>query len=148
MTNDIKSRLNPPAIGLIVVGSLNAVIGVLSLLSGLLRLLGISGGSALPADEAERAGFYVGTFIVYGSGLLALIAAPVVIYGAVQMLKGRKIGLAKTSAILAIVPLTSCCFLLGIPIGIWALIVMSKPDVRAFFNNAGAPPNFNSPPNG
>jgi len=77
--------------------------------------------------------------------LLALIAAPIIIYGAIQMMKGRKLGLAKASAILAIIPFTSCCFLIGVPIGIWALTVLSKPDVKAFFRGENAPPNFYPP---
>jgi len=146
MTNDVLNKLKTPAIGLIVVGALNAIIGVLSLLSGLVRLAGIGGRQLIPnRDAAESLGFYVGTAIGYGSGLLALIAAPVIIYGAVQMMKGRKIKLAKASAILAIIPFTSCCFLFGIPIGIWALTVLSKPDVKAFFRGGNTPPNFNPP---
>ena len=125
--------MKAPAIALIVAGALNAVIGLLTVLSGLLRLSGINGRETLPTNEAERFGFYVGTFIAYGGGVLGLLAAPVIIYGAIQMLKGNKYGLAKTAAILAIVPLTSCCFLLGIPVGIWALIVLAKPEVKAIF---------------
>lgn len=145
MTNNVTGKLKIPAIGLIIVGALNAIIGVLTLLSGLVRLGG-SGGSSVPRGSAgETFGFYVGTLIVYGSGLLALIAAPVIIYGAIQMMKGRKLGLAKASAILAIIPFTSCCFLFGIPIGIWALTVLSKPDVKTFFTGGNTPPNYNPP---
>ena len=133
MMNDALNKLRAPAIALIVTGALNAVIGVLTILSGLLRLSGINGREALPVNEAEKFGFLVGTFIAYGGGALGLLAAPVIIYGAIQMLQGKKHGLAKTAAILAIVPLTSCCFLLGIPVGIWALIVLAKPEVKAVF---------------
>lgn len=135
MINDVTNKLKAPAIALIVVGAFNAVIGALIILSGLLRLTGINGAEMMPANGAERAGFYVGTFIAYGAGLLTLIAAPIIIYGAIQMLKGNKYGLARTAAILAIVPLTSCCFLFGVPIGIWAFVVLSKPDVKAAFRS-------------
>ena len=146
MTNDILSKLKTPAVGLIVVGAANAVIGVLSLLSGLVRLAGIGGRGSVPSrGGAENLGFYVGTLMGYGISLLALIAAPVIIYGAIQMMRGRKLELAKASAILAIVPFTSCCFLIGIPVGIWALTVLSKPDVTAFFRGENLPPNFNPP---
>lgn len=137
MMNNPLDKIKAPAICLIVVGALNAAIGVLTLLSGILRLTGINGKETLPASEAERFGYYVGTFGSYGLALLSLIIAPVIIYGAIQMMKGRKFGLARASAILAIIPLTSCCFLIGIPIGIWALIVLSKPDVKSFFQNGG-----------
>jgi hypothetical protein len=58
---------------------------------------------------------------------LSLVAAPMIIYGAVKMLNGSSYGWAKASSILAIIPFTSCCFLIGAPIGIWALVVLSNP---------------------
>jgi hypothetical protein len=133
MMNDVLNKLKAPAICLIVIGALNGLISILTILGGVARFAGIGGRESLPTRDAERIGFYVGTFASYGSGLLALIVAPLIIYGAIQMMKGKKYGLAKASAILAIIPFTSCCFLIGIPIGIWALIVLSKPDVKAFF---------------
>ncbi len=146
MMNDILNKLKAPAICLVVIGALNGLVSILALLGGIVRFAGIGGRESFPTRDAERFGFYVGTLVSYGSGLLALIAAPVIIYGAIQMMKGRKFGLAKASAILAIVPFTSCCFLFGIPIGIWALTVLNKPDVKAFFRGENPSPNFNSPP--
>ncbi|MDQ3712199.1 MAG: hypothetical protein M3388_08285 [Acidobacteriota bacterium] len=145
MTNDILSKLKAPAICLILTGALNGLISILTLLGGVARFAGIGGRESLPTRDAERFGFYVGTLITYGSGLLALIVASIIIYGAIQMMKGRKLGLAKASAILAIVPFTSCCFLIGIPVGIWALTVLGKPDVKAVFRGENLPPNFNPP---
>lgn len=132
--NDIISQLKMPAIGLILVGSINFLVGLLTLLSGLLRLAGFS-EDKVPTAEAERLGYYVGTGFGYGLGFFSLILAPIIIYGGMKMLSGQKLGLAKTAAILAIVPLSSCCFVLGIPFGVWALIVLRKPEVKAFFDN-------------
>lgn len=134
MINDVLSQVRFPAIGLIVVGVINGLAGVLTLLSGLMRLAGVMAEKA-PTDEAERLGYYVGTGFGYGLGFFSLVLAPVIIYGAVKMLGGEKIGLAKTAAILAVVPLSSCCFVLGIPFGIWALVVLRKPEVKAAFEN-------------
>lgn len=145
MTNDVLNKLKTPAICLIIIGALNGLTSVLTLLSGIVRLAGIGGKEPFSPTDAQKFGYYVGTFISYGSGLLALIAAPIIIYGAIQMLKGRKYGFAKASAILAIAPFTSCCFLIGIPIGIWALTALSKPDVKAFFRGENQPANFNPP---
>lgn len=132
-------KLKGPAISLIVVGSLNGILGILSLLSGLARLAGMGGNRSLPRDEAERMGYMMGTVGGYILALISLLLAPVVIYGAIQMLKGKKPGLAKAAAIVAMIPISSCCFLLGIPAGIWALVVMAKPEVKALFQNGGQP---------
>ena len=67
---------------------------------------------------------------MYGIALVSLLLAPVIVYGAVQMMQGRKLGLAKIAAVLAILPLTSCCCLAGLPVGIWTFIVLSKPEIR------------------
>ncbi|MCD9187593.1 MAG: hypothetical protein LUM44_14330 [Pyrinomonadaceae bacterium] len=134
MTNDALSQTKVPAIGLILIGSINALCGLLMLLSGLLRLIG-KVDDQIPTDEAQRLGYYMGTGFGYGLGFFSLILAPVIIYGGFCMLKGQKPGLAKTAAILAILPVSSCCFLLGIPFGIWALIVLRKPEVKAVFEN-------------
>lgn len=135
MTNDVLKQVKAPAIGLIITGSLNGMIGLMTLASGLLRLAGVI-KDQIPTNESERLGYYIGTGFSYGIGFFSLILAPLIIFGAVKMIKGEKIGLAKTSAILAILPLSSCCFIVGIPFGIWALIVLRKPEVKHFFENA------------
>ena len=66
-------------------------------------------------------------------GLLVLIVAPVIIYGALQMMKLKSHGLAMASSILAMIPCISCC-LIGLPIGIWSVIVLSKPEVKSAFS--------------
>jgi hypothetical protein len=145
MNGDVLQKLKGPAIALIVAGSLNGVLSLLTLLSGLLRLSGMAGEEKIPTDEAERFGYYVGTFGSYAIASFSLIVAPLVIYGAVQMLNGQKYGLAKTAAILAVIPLTSCCFLVGMPIGIWALVVLGQPEIKALFRGEMPRGNFYPP---
>ena len=130
---EITDNLKKPAIALIIVGSLNGIFGILSLAAVFLRLSGVL-ETQVPANEAERIGYYFGTAMNIGIAALSLLIAPLIIYGAIKMLKGKNFKLAKTSAILAMVPLVSCCFVVGIPIGIWSLIVLHRPDVKAYFN--------------
>lgn len=131
--NEALQKVRPPAIALIIVGAMNGGLGLMTLASGLLRLAGAIDAGPAPMDEAQRVGYLVGTFAGYGVGFMSLILAPVIIFGAIKMMKGEKLGLARAAAVLAILPLTSCCFLVGIPLGIWSLIVLSKPDVKALF---------------
>ena len=134
---DILAKLRNPAIGLIVSGCINGCLGALALLSGLLRFSGIAGKEKLPTEQAEKIGYLVGTFGGYGIGLLSLIVSPIIIYGAMKMMKGQSRGLAMAAAILSILPLTSCCFVLSGIFGIWAIIVLFQADVKAFFLNGG-----------
>ncbi len=132
--NDYLSKIKPPAIGLIVAGSLNFVTALIILLSGLVRLAGGSGGETLPVRGAERFGYLVATAFIYGSSFFALIVSPLVVYGAIQMMQAKSYKLAKTSAILAVIPFVSCCFVIGVPLGIWALIVLSKSEAKTLFD--------------
>jgi hypothetical protein len=136
MMVDSLLKLRAPATALIIAAILNGMIGLLALLGGLLRIAGVSGREVLPENDAERIGYITSTVLTYGISLLSVVLAPVIIYGAAQMMRGKSYRMAKLAAILVIIPLTSCCFLVGIPIGIWSLVVLSKPDVKAVFNGA------------
>ena len=67
-------------------------------------------------------------FGVLFGGIQASIA-----YGSYSMIKLQNEGVAKTAAILSLIPLCSSCCVLGIPFGIWALVVMGNPAVSARF---------------
>jgi hypothetical protein len=147
--NETLNKLKGPAIGLIVTGALNGAIGLLTILSGLLRLSGIMGKEARIHDEAEKLGYMVGTGLGYGVGFLSLLFAPVIVLGAVKMMRGQSRGLAMTAAVLSLVPITCCSFPLGMIFGIWALVVLRSADIAAYFSgenisqfNPPQPPNW------
>jgi len=131
---DHLERLRAPGTALIIAASLNGIIGLLALLGGLVRLSGLSGSEQLPANEAERIGYVSSTVITYCVSLLSLLLAPLIIYGAIQMMHGKKYKMARVAAIMAINPFTSCCFLVSIPMGIWAMILLGKPEIKAVFS--------------
>jgi hypothetical protein len=56
--------------------------------------------------------------------------------GAVKMKNLSSRGWARTSAILSMIPCFSGCCLLGLPFGIWALMVLANPDVKRGFDLA------------
>ena len=102
-----------------------------------IRLLHFSKNDLRPPAGATPevvTGFWIG---VYASPVLdgiALILCPVLIYGAIQMLRRRSYGFCRLTAILAIVPLSAfCCCFLTLPFGIWALVALNNPDNRAQF---------------
>ncbi|WP_240360408.1 hypothetical protein [Pyxidicoccus caerfyrddinensis] len=53
--------------------------------------------------------------------------------GALKMRGLQSYGLAMTAGILALIPCCGPCGCFGIPLGIWALVVLRKPEVRAAF---------------
>ena len=143
--NDILEKLKFPSIALLVVGILNALFGLYLIVSMLVQLA--MGAANRPyVSESERIGFLVGFFGSGVLGVLSLAVSPIIIYGALQMMKGQRYGLAKTASILAMIPFVSCCFVFGVPLGIWSFITLKKPEVKAFFNGETDNQVYNPPP--
>ena len=63
---------------------------------------------------------------------LSLVANIVILIGAIKMRKCQSYGLAMTASILCILCDWGCCCL-GLGAGIWSLVVLSKPEVKAAF---------------
>jgi len=144
--NDIEQKIKLPAIGLLVAGIINGAFAFVMLIAGFFRLVAYSKGlEQLPTNEAERVGFYIGTIGGYGIALITLLVSPIIIFGAIQMMGGKRYGLSKAAAILAVVPFTACCMLFGAPFGIWAYIVLNQPDVKGYFAGDFPKPNLSPP---
>ena len=131
--NDVRRRLQLPASGLIIIGALNAMSGVILILGRLASL--VSGPERQITDDARRLGYMTASIFFPLVSLISILAAPVIIYGGIQMLKARRYSTALLAAILAVIPLSSVCCIPGIPIGIWALIVLRDPEVKAVFES-------------
>ena len=131
-----------PAVCLIITGAINAALGLFCVIGGLIQISNPA-NRPVTGSEAERIGYYTGQFLALFVFALGMAAAPLIIYGAVKMFNGSSYGWAKAASILAIIPFTSCCFLIGAPIGIWSLVVLSKPEVKMFFGRGGA--NYQAP---
>ena len=88
----------------------------------------------MPAKMAEQMEQLVSTGAVgITQYALSLIANITILIGAVRMRKCRSYGLALTASILCLLCNWSC-FCLGPSIGIWALIVLCKPEVKGAFH--------------
>ena len=116
--------LATPALVLLIVGCLSAVINTLSLF-------------ALPlafVNDNQQFG-RPGMLLTSIPGTLFQIGCSAfVFYGALQMRAVRNYGICMAAAIAACIPCLSPCCLFGIPFGIWALVQLNKPEVRAGFD--------------
>lgn len=133
-------RVKGPAIGVIVTGTIGLVMSLLSLpLRGaMLRwyadmLEGMQQGEA--AEQLRTMIDKPGPFDYIGIVVGVLVGA-LTIAGGVAMLRLRSWGFALTGAILAALPCMSGCCCIGLPIGIWALIVLLDKDVKTAFEQA------------
>ncbi len=74
--------------------------------------------------------------LVAGAGLNLLA-----IVGGFGMQRFSRYGLSMAAAVASVIPLATGCCVTGIPFGIWALVVLNRPDVKAaFIARKTAPP--------
>jgi hypothetical protein len=139
-------RVNLPGLFLIMAGVLNGLFGILLVNRGMqtFRMTAEEVREALPqenAAELEKHGislrlfqhFAGGCFLAWGG--LALVGSWFIFYGGVNLRSLNYYWLAVSGSVLAVVPGISPlgCLRVGEIIGIWALTVLLKPDVRTAF---------------
>lgn len=127
---DAVERVKGPATGLIVVAILGAIVQLISLIVHFAAPSFMT-NSRMPQEA--WANMFSGTIGVV-SGIIAILLSGLVLFGALKMKKLENYGLAMAASIIAMIPCFSPCCLLGLPIGIWALVVLSKPEVKSAFH--------------
>jgi len=83
----------------------------------------------LPRDFTE---LYEGAFAIGGSFVEILVAA-FIIFAALKMKDMEQWSLAVAASILAMIPCISPCCIVGLPVGIWCLTVLMRPEVKDSF---------------
>jgi hypothetical protein len=149
--DELKRKLRPPAIALIVVGVLYLGIAVWGGVSFLLSF-DQNWEAAIAQQEARQSGNpqqrQAARQMMDGMKEVMKVAIPAVcavvgflssliIFGAVRMLTGSSHGWGMASAIIAIFPLNCYVWVLGIGFGIWAIVVLNNPRVKATFAARG-----------
>lgn len=129
MSADIEfaaSEVAGPAIALIVLGSLNVVLWVLATLGNLARV-GVGFGIMPMAPVAVVGGMN----LIFGVAFLVM--SILVIVGAIKMKNLQNYGFAMAASIIAMTPCIWPCCILGLPFGIWSVVVLSNDQVRTAF---------------
>ncbi|HKB41956.1 MAG TPA: hypothetical protein VKD72_36350, partial [Gemmataceae bacterium] len=150
----LRERISLPGIFLAVVGGINV------LAAGLLLMMGNQASRISPDDfekefvsrmspqqrrqweDLKQEGWTAEKLLevtkngAFAWGGVALVCGLVTLLGGIRMAQTRSYGLAMTGAILAAIPFLSplgCC-LIGVAVGIWALVVLFNSDVQAAFS--------------
>jgi hypothetical protein len=130
-SSEAADRVSLPATLMIVLASLTILFG---LVTTVLNLVG-AGLGALTSSGSE------GLFRQVFSGALALVGAVfslifngVVLYGALKMRQLENHLLSVIAAVLFALPCSLCC-VVNLPVGVWALIVLLDPNVKAAFRS-------------
>jgi hypothetical protein len=128
---DPRSRVSNPAVGLLITGIIGGIFELTSFISG---LFGASWLAMMADDVPESvANMFRASFWTAGSLVGMLIAAFLVLAWS-KMKNLESWGLCVAASILAMVPCISPCCLIGLPVGVWCLVILNSSDVKAAFH--------------
>ena len=125
------ARLKLPAIILIVICGLS-IIG--SLVDLGFRVINSQNGEVPPFVNPQQAEFFqVGNVGGMVFNVFTVLLDSFLIFAATRMMAGRSYPLAYACAVISVIPCLSPCCVVGIPFGVWALVVLNDPSVKAAF---------------
>lgn len=122
-----RSSLQPPALGLAISAGLGLM---MQCLLWCLSIFGIAVGIEGRGRDEDLIPVFVGLFV---GSCMALLAGGFIIFGAWQMKDGKSHGLAMAASVIGVIPCFHPLGLLGVPFGIWALVVLNKAETKALF---------------
>src|SRR5688572_8849455 len=135
MNESVARKVGPPGIALALFGlgsiAYHLLVGLVVLASSLSVVLALLGGDSTAGDFQaflwstgwQLIGLTVGFF-----------ASFLVAFAGLRLRSARSAGLVYLGALAAMVPCcVSCCCLLGLPIGLWVMVVMQDEQVKAAF---------------
>lgn len=128
-----RQQVSGPSIGLLITGIVGAVS---SLATFIMFIVGVSVSSLwineIPELPDWYDNIYEGAFGL-GSAFVGVLVAIFIIYTALKMKELKQWGLCAAASVLAMIPCISPCCIIGLPIGIWCLVVLLKPEVKSAF---------------
>ncbi len=142
-----KSRVIGPAIGLIITGVLGLALAALNAVQATRfeelwqkQMEEIEDNPTIPADEKkeqlelmDKIGRIIQLLIIPQAIFFALLTSLIILLAGVNLQKLTSSGLVKTGAILSFIPCISPCCFLGLVFGIWTLVILAQPEVKAGF---------------
>ncbi len=128
-----RSKVQTPALLLIIFGAL----GLLFSLGGLLGLSGqlmaaLANSPDLPQEARDALLQSTGRT---WAALPGLVLSGLMLFGGLKMKSLQAYPMALTAAVVALIPcvgINGCCCI-AIPVGVWALVVLLRPEVKGAF---------------
>ena len=129
MNENAAEAVKIPAIGIVVTGVVGALVQLVSLIC---RVFSI-GASAMGGSDEMLMNLAFGA-VGFIWSILVLGLSGLVVYGGLQMMKLTNYNLSLAATIVALVPCISPCCCLGLPFGIWGLVVLLDDANKAAFH--------------
>lgn len=128
--NEASRQVSGPATGLLVTGIVGIFFAALALIAS---VVGMGIAPFIRDEIPERyVEFWEGS-VGAGSAIVEIAVAAFIIFAALKMRELRQWELSLAASIVAMIPCVSPCCILGLPIGIWALVVLLRPEIREAF---------------
>ena len=122
-----------PAMALMIVGAASALTFIVGLVANQQMMNAVAGWMPDGASQQIRDTGKSASLNLISSGA-GLLLSVLVFAGGFQQRKLTSYGLCIVGALAACVPCIGSCCCLGTPFGIWAFVVLLKPDVKAGFD--------------
>jgi hypothetical protein len=128
----VTSKTKIPAICMYVVCGISIGYGVLSLASLAMGFHGPMPDMGDPQQQAQM--LALSKTMGFGIWFIFILRDVFLIYAFSRMHMATAYGIAMAGAVISVIPcLGSPCCLLGVPFGIWALVILNDPAVKAGF---------------
>ncbi len=133
-----REALNVPSLLFMVFGGISVLYAIFALLSSVLQ--GDTSAQLQPLldnpDLPPAAKKLVATMVGPGAKMINLLSmglAAFIAYAGFQMRNLKSYGVAVAGSIVMMLPCGSCCCFITMPIGIWALVTLMKPEIKNAF---------------
>ena len=130
-TPEASDQVSGPSVGLLITG----------ILGGILSLVGLILSLVETGIESVTAHRYIEEYASIAEGaagvafcFVGLLVAGFIIYASLKMKELTQWSLCIAASIIAMIPCISPCCIVGLPIGIWCLVVLTKPEVKTAFH--------------
>lgn len=129
-----REALNVPSILLIVFGAISVLYSVYGLIGGgnEAQIAQALSDPKLPPEAKKIMQMMLGPGVKV-INLFFMALSGLMIFGAVQMRNLKSYGLAIAACVIGMIPCTSCCCV-TLPIGIWTLTILMKPEIKSSFS--------------
>jgi hypothetical protein len=129
-----QNDLNVPSILLMIMAGLGILVALLGVVTGgnQEQMAQLLSDPNLPPQAKSVLGSVAGAS--QGLNFFGVLLDLVMVFGAWQMRNLKMFPAAVASCIIAMLPCGGCCCLFGLPIGIWALTILLRADVKAQFS--------------
>jgi hypothetical protein len=133
-----REALNVPSLLFMVFGGISVLYAIFALLSSVLQ--GDTSAQLQPLldnpDLPPAAKKLVATMVGPGAKMINLLSmglAAFIAFAGFQMRSLKSYGVAVAGSIVMMLPCGSCCCIITMPIGIWALVTLMKPEIKNAF---------------